>query len=116
MLKKEEKYTFGEIIEYIKNEYLKSGEESFYKNGAWCVYAKEDITKEKSICYICSYPDIDEETYPNFVIKNNLELIYKDELIQDVIAYCVNNNPKVSIKKIIEAINYYNEYDSFMDM
>lgn len=44
MLKKEEKYTFGEIIEYIKNEYLKSGEESFYKNGAWCLYAKEDIT------------------------------------------------------------------------
>jgi len=87
----------------------------------YCVYGKGDSSNIEidSICYIDDYSDIDDddnETYPDFVTNNSLELWYRDELVQDVVFNCLHQNKSVSNSKILEAIKYYSSNDCFMNI
>lgn len=117
---KKTKYLFTEIIDEIKEMYLKDGDNAFYKDSGWCLYAKNSKIKLDSECYVLPYPEVDDETYeeemPEFAVQNNLEFVYRDEMLQDVIATAVDEDEDISNKKILKAIKYYDEYDTFMDL
>lgn len=121
---KKQKYIFEEVIDEIKELFLRDGEQAFYKEDGWCLYAKNDKINLKSECYVLPYPtcsleddaDDDTEEYPEFAVQNKLELIYRDEMLQDVISATVSDDETISNKKILKAINYYDKYDTFMDL
>ena len=115
---KKQKYTFRELIAEIKEGYLKLGMQSFYDEDGWCVYAKTEKLKLDSECWVLPYPDIDDddnETLPEFAVQNGLDFIYRDEMLQDVIANAVDEDEEMPDEKILKAIEYYDEYDAFMD-
>ena len=115
---KKQKYVFRELIDEIKEIYLADGNEAFYKGDGWCVYAKTEKLSLKSECYVLPYPDVDDddnEIYPEFAVQNGLLFIYRDEMLQDVIANAVDEDEEISDKKLLKAINYYDKYDSFME-
>ena len=116
---KKTKYTLEELINEIKEMYLENGDSTFYKDSGWCLYAKSDKLKLTSECYVLPYPDVDmdsdTEELPEFAVQNNLEFIYRDEMLQDVIASAVDEDEDMPNKKILKAIKYYDEYDTFMD-
>ena len=117
---KKTKYLFDELINEIKEMYLKEGDSAFYKNSGWCLYAQNSKIKLDTECYVLPYPEIDDDDYteelPEFAVQNNLECIYRDEMLQDVIAAAVDEDEDISNKKILKAIEYYAEYDTFMDL
>ena len=43
-----------------------------------------------------------------------MELIYRDEIIQDVIIACLNQKSNATIDEIVRALFYYEEYDNFL--
>lgn len=117
--RKKTKYLFEEVINEIKEMYLKDGNSAFYQDDGWCLYAKDIKIKLDSECYVLPYPEIDDEDdteqFPEFAVQNNLEFVYRDELLQDVIAAAVDEDEDISNKKILKAIKYYDEYDTFME-
>ena len=88
-------------------------------NYSYCVYVKDSdapITAD-TVCFIEDYPEIndsDEEIYPEFVVDNNLELLCREELLQDVVRNAIHQKPNVATDEIVNAFNYYNEHDSFL--
>lgn len=117
MLEKNKEYKFYEIIEHIKEIYSKVGELEVYKDNNWCVYSKEKNIGLNSFCYIYEYPKIDddtnEEVFPKYVTNNDLELIYRDELLQDVIIVALKKYKYISNEKLLQFIKYYDENDCF---
>ncbi len=117
---KKQKYLFEELITEIKEAYLQDGDASFYKDGGWCVYAKKADLNLKSECYVLPYPKYDLETDTEeeneFAVQNGLEFVYRDEMLQDVIAAAVDEDADISNKKLLKAIKYYEKYDTFMDI
>lgn len=116
---KKQKYLFGELIKEIKEMYLQDGDASFYKNAGWCVYAKDSSLNLKSECFVLQYPEIDDdnnEILPEFAVQNKLEFVYRDEMLQDVVAAAVDEDEDISDQKLLKAIKYYDENDCFMDI
>ena len=117
MLEKNKEYKFYEIIEYIKGIYSKAGELEVYKDNNWCVYSKERNIDLNSCCYIYEYPEIDddtdEEVFPKYITNNDLQLIYRDELLQDVIIVALKKYKYISNEKLLQFIKYYDENDCF---
>lgn len=109
--------TIRELIKTISAEYDEDDENY---DESYCVYGEtvsENIFLD-SICYLDDYAEItddDKEVFSDFVIKNKLELWYRDELIQDVISSELEKNPKATDERILEAIKYYNKHDAFME-
>lgn len=120
MLEKNKQYKFCEVINELREKYVKSGQEMLYKDNNWCVYSKEDNIELNSSCYIDEYPEIDDNTYeetlPRFIAENQLELIYRDELLQDVVVSALNRKENASNQELMEAINYYDDNDSFLEL
>lgn len=116
MLEKNRKYTFSEIIDYIKELYMKGGEQDLYQDNGWCVYSKQDEIELYSDCYVDDYPSIndnDEETFPQNVVDKHLDLLYRDEMIQDVIFIAMKKGKDTTNKDILNYIKYYDENDCF---
>jgi hypothetical protein len=95
---------------------LRSGSTS---DASFCVYGEGDSTEASldSTCYICAYPDITddyEEKVPEFVAIAGLELWFRDELVQDVVANALHQDSWVVDQTILSAIHHYDESDSFL--
>lgn len=111
-------YTFGEIINIVKEAYLKDGESSFYTDNGWAVYSKNDEMELSTECYIDKLPEINdkyEEVYPDFVRTNSLEFVYSCELLQDTISSALDQKSEVNDEELLNAIKYYDENDDFIE-
>ncbi len=119
MLKRQIEISLRDIIEYIVDTYNTKGESEVYEDNNWCIYSEDfDVTLD-SKCVVDNYPDYDDddnEILPEYAEQNDMELVFRDELIQDVIINAVVQKKDLSVEKIMEAINYYNEYDCFMEI
>ncbi len=64
------------------------------------------------------HPEItgdDREIYPEFVVKHGLSLLFREELVQDVIHNVLHQKPSATDQEILEAIIFYDTNDTFMD-
>lgn len=114
---KKNKYVFKEIIEEIKEVYLKDGQKVLCADCQWCVYAGSSDLELDSECYVFPYPaynvETDEETFPEFAVQNHLDVVYRHDMLQDVIMSALDHKKDASVQELYEAILYYEEYDTF---
>lgn len=110
--------TIGDVIGKIKGMYLESGEKAVYADEGWCVYEKDDILSLNTVCCIAEPPGYDEETeeeiFPAFAAENGMEYAILSEIIQDVVISALEQKHDASDEEILNALNYYLEYDAFM--
>lgn len=102
--------TINSIIDWVRSEADRSE--------LYCVYGKADTEPAAltATCYLDDHPTITddyEEHFPDFVTREGLEIWYRDELIQDVVANALHQKPNVSNETILTALEYYTEKDCF---
>lgn len=122
-LKKRELYRLGELIITISNAIIKNGIDKLldYNDMDFCIYTEGYIeyASVDSVCYLDDYPDINdegEEEYPDFVIRQELELFYSGEQFEDVIGNILHQKSNASINEFIAGLNHYREYDDFLEL
>ena len=83
----------------------------------FCLYGKEDgeLALAKSY-WVSDYPDVveDRDIYPTEVTEQVLQLVYYGEQLIDVFSVALEEKPDASPKDLVEALNYYQQHDSFM--
>ncbi len=112
-MKLREPVEFRDLIQIVKAQ--------SDKNVSYCIYAALDDSADLTLhtmCYRDSYPEItddDREIYPQFVVKHGLSLLFREELVQDVIHNVLHQKPSATDQEILEAIIFYDTNDTFMD-
>ena len=56
----------------------------------------------------------DSDVYPADASDQHLQLVYYGEQLIDVLAVALEEKPNASHQDLVEALNYYNQHDSFM--
>ncbi len=112
------KCTIQDIINSVKEKYLKEGEDSLYNDSDWHIYVSDEVLSLNSPCCITSPPDFDEETdeeiIPGFAVENGMEGSILPEIIQDVIINAIEQKSDVTNEDIIKALNFYLDKDTFI--
>ena len=101
-----------DLIDFLKTQ---------KKTLTYCVYGKgsSDQATLETDCVIDEYSEItddDEEIFPERITKNNLDFWFTDELLEDVIFNALKQKSSITNDEILNAIKYYNERDSFMNL
>ena len=109
-MQKHQELSLEQIIEQMRVDELASDD--------FCLYGKEDgeIALARSY-WVSNYPDVveDSDVYPTDVAEQDLQLVYYGEQLIDVLAVALEEKPDASLQDLVEALNYYNRYDSFMN-
>ena len=83
----------------------------------FCLYGKEDgeLAIER-LYWVSDYPDAveDRDVYPADVAEQDLQLVYYGEQLFDVLSVALEEKPDASCQDLVDALNYYNQHDSFM--
>ncbi len=83
----------------------------------FCLYGKEDgeLALER-LYWVSDYPDAveDRDVYPADVAEQDLQLVYYGEQLFDVLSVALEEKPDASCQDLVDALNYYNQHDSFM--
>ncbi len=88
-MKLREAVEFRDLIQIVKAQ--------SDKNVSYCIYAALDDSAD--LTYRDSYPEItgdDREIYPEFVVKHGLSLLFREELVQDVIHNVLHQKPSAT--------------------
>ena len=83
----------------------------------FCLYAKEyGELRINSLYWVSDYLDVveDSDIYPTDVVEQDLQLVYYGEQLFDVFSVALEEKPDASPQDLVEALNYYQEHDSFM--
>jgi hypothetical protein len=107
-------YQLQQIIDTISKDIYKNG----FSNNNFCLYSSEDNLKPELICYLESSPiisDDDEEIYPDFIIKESLNLLYYGQQFEDVLMNVLEQKNNAITIDFIMALDYYSKNDTFMD-
>ena len=84
----------------------------------FCLYSKEDgeLALER-LYWVSDYPDVveDRDVYPTDVVEQDLQLVYYGEQLIDVLSVALEEKPEASHQDLVDALNYYNRYDIFMN-
>ena len=70
------------------------------------------------ICYLEEPPEVtdeDEEVFPEFVVNEGLVLLYSGEDFESVIEVAFDQKKQPSVQEFIDSLNYYREYDGYLD-
>lgn len=108
-MRKHQELSLEQIIEQMRADQLTSDD--------FCLYGKEDGELALARSYwVSDYPDVveDRDVYPTEVVEQNLQLVYYGEQLIDVLTVALEEKPDASPQDLVEALNYYNRYDSFM--
>lgn len=105
--------SISELIEMVRNK--RDLDETY------CIYGTGDSSHADlaTSCFLDDYAEItddDEEIDTPFVTERGLWLWWRDELVQDVIFNALHQDSQVTDEKILQAIKYYNEFDTFLDL
>lgn len=108
-MRKHQELSLEQIIEQVRVDQLVSDD--------FCLYGKEDgeLTLD-SLYWVSAYPDVveDSDVYPADVVEQDLQLVYYGEQLIDVLAVALEEKPNASPQDLVEALNYYQQHDSFM--
>ena len=83
----------------------------------FCLYGKEDgELKLDCLYWVSDYPDVveDRDVYPTEVTEQDLQLVYYGDQLIDVLAVALEEKPDASPQDLVDALNYYQQHDSFM--
>ena len=108
-MRKYQELSLEQIIEQMRVNKLSSDD--------FCLYAKEDGELALARSYwVSDYPDVveDRDVYPTDVAKQDLQLVYYGEQLIDVLSVALEEKPEASHQDLVEALNYYQQHDSFM--
>ena len=108
-MRKHQELSLEQIIEQVRVDELASDD--------FCLYGKEDGELALARSYwVSNYPDVveDSDVYPTDVAEQDLQLVYYGEQLIDVISVALEEKPDASPQDLVEALNYYNQHDSFM--
>lgn len=109
-MRKYQELSLEKIIEQVRVDQLVSDD--------FCLYSKEDGELALDRLYwVSDYPDVvdDCDIYPAYVAEQNLQLVYYGEQLLDVLSVALEEKPNASPQDLVEALNHYNRYDSFMN-
>ena len=56
----------------------------------------------------------DSDVYPADASEQDLQLVYYGEQLIDVLTVAIEEKPDASLQDLVDALNYYNQHDSFM--
>ena len=56
----------------------------------------------------------DRDVYPTEVTEQDLQLVYYGDQLIDVLAVALEEKPDASPQDLVDALNYYQQHDSFM--
>ena len=108
-MRKHQESTLEQIIQQLRADQLTSDD--------FCLYGKEDGELALARSYwVSNYPDVveDRDIYPADVVEQDLQLVYYGEQLIDVFAIALEEKPDASHQDLVEALNYYQQHDSFM--
>ena len=108
-MQKYQELSLEQIIEQVRVD-------KFFSDD-FCLYGKEDGELALDRLYWMSdYPDVveDRDIYPADVVEQDLQLVYYGEQLLDVLSVALEEKPEVSHQDLVEALNYYQQHDSFM--
>ena len=108
-MRKHQELSIEQIIEQMRADQLTSDD--------FCLYGKEDGELALARSYwVSDYPDVveDRDVYPTEVAEQNLQLVYYGEQLIDVLSVALEEKPEASHQDLVDALNYYNQHDSFM--
>lgn len=116
---KNKTWILGDFIKFVQEK--KDRSIKYDAHYDYCIYASdvEDRLYSEMIIYVGNTSEFDEndkEIFPSEVIKMNFWFEYSCENFQDVIDLATKQNATISVQKIIECLNYYNEHDTFLDV
>lgn len=108
-MRKHQALSLEQIIEQVRVDQLVSDD--------FCLYGKEDRELALARLYwVSDYPDVveDSDVYPTEVTEQDLKLVYYGEQLIDVLSVALEEKPDASCRDLVDALNHYNRYDSFM--
>ena len=108
-MRKHQELSLGQIIQQLRVDQLSSDN--------FCLYGKEDgELKLDSLYWVSDYPDVveDSDVYTTDVAEQDLQLVYYGEQLIDVLAVALEEKPDASLQDLVDALNYYQQHDSFM--
>ena len=108
-MRKYQELSLEQIIEQVRVDQLVSDD--------FCLYGKEDGELALDRLYwVSDYPDVvdDRDVYPTDVVEQDLQLVYYGEQLIDVLSVALEEKPEASHQDLVEALNYYQQHDSFM--
>ena len=109
-MRKYQELSLEQIIKQVRANQLSSDD--------FCLYGKEDGELALARLYrVSDYPDVveDRDVYPTEVTEQDLQLVYYGEQLIDVLAVALEEKTDASLQDLVETLNYYNQYDSFMN-
>ena len=108
-MRKHQELSLEQIIEQVRVDESSSDD--------FCLYGKEDgkLALDR-VYWVSDYPDVVEnrDVYPTDVAEQDLQLVYYGEQLIDVLAVALEEKPDASHQDLVEALNYYQQHDSFM--
>ena len=108
-MRKHQELSLEQIIEQVRVDQLVSDD--------FCLYGKQDGELELARLYwVSDYPDVvdDSDVYPADASEQHLQLVYYGEQFLDVLTVALEEKPEASHQDLVDALNHYNRYDSFM--
>ena len=108
-MRKHQELSLGQIIQQLRVDQLVSDD--------FCLYGKEEgELKLDCLYWVSDYPDVvdDSDVYPTEVTEQDLQLVYYGEQLIDVLSVALEEKPDASHQDLVEAMNYYQQHDSFM--
>ena len=108
-MRKYQELSLEQIIEQVRVDQLVSDD--------FCLYGKEDGELALARLYwVSDYPDVVEDcdVYPTDVAEQDLQLVYYGDQLIDVLAAALEEKPNASHQDLVDALNYYQQHDSFM--
>ena len=110
--------TIEDVINLLKEQYLKEGEQALYNDYDWHMYVADDEWFLTTACCITAPPTFDEETdeeiIPNFAVANGMDGSVVPEILQDVIINALSQKKSATNEELLKALNYYMDKDTFM--
>ena len=108
-MRKHQELSLGQIIQQLRVDQLSSDN--------FCLYGKEDgELKLDCLYWVSDYPDVveDRDVYPADATDQHFQLVYYGEQLIDVISVALEEKPDASPQDLVDALNYYQQHDSFM--
>ena len=109
-MRKHQELSLEQIIEQVRVDKLASDD--------FCLYGKEEGELALARLYwVSDYPDVvdDSDVYPADASEQDLQLVYYGEQLIDVLTVALEEKPDASLQDLVDALNYYNRYDIFMN-